>query len=328
MLAAPGASAAASSTRARIVSAAASQVGYSEPGDYCSKYGPCEEWCSLFATWAWEQAGVAVPRLAFVGDLYYWAQRWTYVEGPNATPAPGDAVLFGTGPENVDTSLHVGIVEDAYPTGYLVTIEGDALHGVGRYVVPIHDPQRIGEAGPIYAYASPVDDGGGAGTAATTAFGPLLGALSASRQAARPGTSLAFRDAYVGVDWAVVNGLRRRTLRSLRAFQHMPYRTPQVRIDWTGVTRAGLVEVRVRSRLRPSSAREAWLRFLHRYHDAGHAYDVTFNAGPDVPINRSMPSISGTTTHGPASNPGAASRPATPTTVSVPFSSPATAARR
>jgi len=258
MLAAPTGSAVASTTRERIVSAAVSQLGYSEPGDYCSKYGPCEEWCSLFATWAWEQAGVAVPRLAFVGDLYYWAQRWTYVEGPDAMPAPGDAVLFGTGPENVDTSLHVGIVEDAYRTGYLVTIEGDALHGVGRYVVPIHDPQRIGEAGPIYAYASPVDHRDGVGPASAGAA------------------------AYVGVDWAVVNGLRRRTLRSLRAFQHMPYRTARVRIDWTGVTRAGLIEVQVSSKLDSSFAREAWLGFLHRFHDAGHAYVVAFRASPDI----------------------------------------------
>jgi hypothetical protein len=301
MLVASTGSAVASTTRERIVSAAASQLGYSEPGDYCSKYGPCEEWCSLFATWAWERAGVAIPRLPFVGDLYYWAQRWTYVEGPDATPAPGDAVLFGTGPENVDTSLHVGIVEDAYRTGYLVTIEGDVLHGVGRYVVPIHDSRRIGEPGAIYGYASPVGHGGGAGAAsaaAAAAFGPLPGTLTASRQVAEPGASLRLRNAYVGVDWSVVNAVRRRTLRSLRAFQHMPYRTEHVRIDWTGVTRGGLVEVRVSSTMHIAWAREAWLRFLHRFHDAGHAYAVTFKAPPDIPVNRSAPSISGTTTQG------------------------------
>jgi hypothetical protein len=301
MLVASTGSAVASTTRERIVSAAASQLGYSEPGDFCSKYGPCEEWCSLFATWAWERAGVAIPRLAFVGDIYDWAKRWTYVAGPDATPTPGDAVLFGTGPENVDTSLHVGIVEDAYRTGYLVTIEGDALHGVGRYVVPIHDAQRIGEAGPIYAYASPVghgSDAGAASAAAAAAFGPLPGTLAASRQVAEPGASLRLRNASVGVDWPVVNAARRRTLRSLRAFQHMPYRTPHVRIDWTGVTRGGLIEVRVSSTMHVASARQAWVRFLHRFHDAGHAYVVTVRAPPDIPVSRSAPSISGTTTQG------------------------------
>jgi hypothetical protein len=316
MLVASTGSAVASTTRERIVSAAVSQLGYSEPGDFCSKYGPCEEWCSLFATWAWEQAGVGIPRLAFVGDLYYWAKGRTYVEGPDATPAAGDAVLFGTGPENVDTSLHVGIVEDAYRTGYLVTIEGDALHGVGRYVVPIHDPQRIGEAGPIYAYASPVGHGGGAGAAsaaAAAAFGPLTGTLAASRQVAEPSASLRLRNAHEGVNWAAVDAVRRRTLRSLRAFQHMPYRNAHVRIGWTGVTRGGLVEVRVSSTMHITSAREAWLRFVHRFHDAGHAYAVTFKAPPDIPVNRSAPSISGTTTQGQTllASPGAWSNDAT-----------------
>ena len=294
-------SARASATREQIVSAAASQLGYSEPGDFCSKYGPCEEWCSLFATWAWEQAGVAIPRFAFVGDMYYWAQARTYVEGPDAMPSPGDAVLFGTGPESVETSLHVGIVEDVYPTGYLVTIEGDALHGVGRYVVPIKDPQSIGEAGPIYADASPVASGSGAqvaGAAAAAAFGPLPETLDPSQEPAPRLTPMRYRNARVGVDWAAVNGVRRRTLRSLRAFQHMPFRAGHVYIDWTGVDRRGLVEVRVSSTLHMSSAREAWQRFLQRFDDAGSAYVVSFQAPPDIPVERSAPSISGTTTQG------------------------------
>ncbi|MGA2010873.1 MAG: CHAP domain-containing protein [Solirubrobacteraceae bacterium] len=274
-------SAAAATIRGRILSAAVSQLGYHEPGDYCSKYGPCEEWCSLFATWAWEQAGVAVPRLGFVGDLYDWALARTYVESVSATPTPGDAVLFGTGPENVDTSLHVGIVEDVYPTGYLVTIEGDVIHGVRRVVVPIRDPQSVGEPGPIYAYAAPVARDGG----------PAPAALLAS------GTG---RAASVGVDWAAVNRVQERTIRSLRAFQHMPYRTADVGIDWTGVDRAGRVEVRVASALHLTAAREAWQRFLARYHDAGRAYVVSFQALPDIPVDRVAPSISGTATEGQA----------------------------
>ena len=38
-------------------------------GLYCNPYGPCEEWCALFATWAWEQAGIPIPRYAFTGDI-------------------------------------------------------------------------------------------------------------------------------------------------------------------------------------------------------------------------------------------------------------------
>lgn len=274
--------------RDRILGVAAGQLGYSEPGNYCSKFGPCEEWCSLFATWVWEQAGVAVPRLGFVGDLYDWAQAMTYVEDVNRTPTPGDAVLFGTGPENVDTSLHAGIVEDVYRTGYLVTIEGDVIHGVRRFVVPIDDPQRVGEPGPIYAYASPVGRVAGR-DAAASAFAPPL-----------PAAPLLDHTSSLGVDWPAVNRRQRRTIRSLRAFQHMPYSAGNVRVDWTGVDRRGLVEVRVRSAMHMSRAREAWQAFLRRFHDSGRAYVVTVHAPPDAPVDRHPPSISGTATEGQA----------------------------
>jgi hypothetical protein len=296
-------SAEASTTRERILTVAASQLGYSEPGDYCSKYGPCEEWCSLFVTWAWEQAGILVPRLGFVGDLYDWALARTYVKDLSGTPTPGDAVLFGTGPQNVDTSLHVGIVEDVYRTGYLVTIEGDVIHGVGRFVVPIDDPESIGEPGPIYAYASPVANGSGgpaASAVAVSGFAPPPQAPIASQEPPALLAPMPYRTAYAGVDWTAVNRVRARTIRSLRAFQHMPYRTAHIRIDWTGVDRRELVEVRVQTAMHMSYAREAWKRFLHRFHDAGRAYVVTFQAPPDVPANRVAPSISGATTQGQA----------------------------
>src|SRR5947209_15074018 len=150
-----GAPTAASAVRGRILTLARQEIGYHEPGRYCTIFGPCEEWCSLFVTWVWRHSGVPVPSLAFTGYLYDWAKAATVVRGPKATPKPGDAVLFGIGPATVSTSLHVGIVEAAYP-GYLVTIEGDSLHGVRRFVVPLRNPMRIGEPGRIYAYASPV----------------------------------------------------------------------------------------------------------------------------------------------------------------------------
>jgi hypothetical protein len=43
-----------------IVAAAASQIAPDpDTGYFCNPYGPCEQWCALFATWAWRQAGVA-----------------------------------------------------------------------------------------------------------------------------------------------------------------------------------------------------------------------------------------------------------------------------
>lgn len=260
--------------RGRILGLARQQLGYREPGNYCTVFGPCEEWCSLFVTWVWRQAGVPVPSLAFTGYLYDWAEATTFVRAARAVPQPGDAVLFGTGPWTVSTSLHVGVVEAAYP-GYLVTIEGDSLHGVRRFVVPIRDPQRMGEPGPIYAYASPV----GAGSAKRyTARDQRLAGLAPLRSIGTlrhpPGQKRSLE--------------QRRLLRSiavLRAFQHMPYRIGQARINWTGVDRRGLVEVTVASAMPVSYARSEWQQFLQRFNDAGHAYSVTLQAPPDPPTN-------------------------------------------
>ncbi|MGO8859376.1 MAG: CHAP domain-containing protein [Acidimicrobiales bacterium] len=114
-----------------IVAAVASQIEPdSDTGAWCNPYGPCEEWCALFATWAWRQTGIAIPSYAFVGDIYYWAADRGALVAPTATPDPGDAVLYGTGPQNVDTSVHVGIVTQVWPDGAIDTVDGDS--GPGR----------------------------------------------------------------------------------------------------------------------------------------------------------------------------------------------------
>jgi CHAP domain len=274
-------SADAATIRQRIVSLAEQEIGYHDHGDYCTKFGPCETWCSLFVTWVWRNAGVPVPSLAFTGYLYDWSRASTYVLGARGVPQPGDAVLFGTGPWDVDTSLHTGIVEASYP-GYLVTIEGDSLHGVRRYVVPLSNPEQVGEPGPIYAYASPV-------SAQDTSY-------------LEPRAPITFQ----ALSPRVVNHQDRhphklsetqrllRAIAALRAFQHMPYRMDQALINWTGINRQGLVEVTVSTAVPIADAQGVWQAFLHRFDDAGHAYTVSFQAPPDPPLNTAVPSISGT----------------------------------
>jgi CHAP domain-containing protein len=114
-----------------IVSIAASQI---EPdpdtGSYCNPYGPCEEWCSLFATWVWEQAGIPIPSYGFTGNMYDWALDNGTILSPRATPDPGDVVLYGTGPQNPNTSQHVGIVTQVWPDGAIDSVDGDS--GPGR----------------------------------------------------------------------------------------------------------------------------------------------------------------------------------------------------
>ncbi len=145
-----------------IVSAAESQV-QPDPtsGYFCNPYGPCEEWCALFATWAWQQGGAPIPSYAFTGDVYDWAAANGTVLPPTATPVPGDAVLYGTGPSSTATSVHMGIVAQVWPDGAIVTIEGDAGPGSTGYLavvlngpfLPWDSPWYNGV--PIYAFAQP-----------------------------------------------------------------------------------------------------------------------------------------------------------------------------
>ncbi len=148
----------------QIAAAVASQIEAdpnASQGAYCNPYGPCEEWCSLFATWAWEQAGVPIPRYPFTGDMWTWSAVWGVDLPPTATPDVGDAVLFGTGPQNAATSVHVAIVTQVWPDGALMTVGGDAGPGAdGALSVVIDGPFLPADSAsyngsPIYGYSQP-----------------------------------------------------------------------------------------------------------------------------------------------------------------------------
>ena len=127
-----------------IVRLAESQVGPDPDhgaGAYCNPYGPCEPWCALFATWVWEQEGIAVPRYSFVGSIYNWAVPRGLASPADARPAPGDFVLYGTGPQSAATSPHMGIVAQVWPDGAVDTVEGDAgPEPAGDYGVVMNGP--------------------------------------------------------------------------------------------------------------------------------------------------------------------------------------------
>ncbi len=149
-------------TRQAIVSIADSQVNADpDRGYFCNPYGPCEEWCALFATWVWQRAGVPIPSYPFTGDIYGWAAANTGVLPPNATPVAGDAVLYGTGPWSTASSVHVGLIVETWLDGAVVTIEGDAGPGpTGALAVVINGPYLPAESEdyngfPIYALAQP-----------------------------------------------------------------------------------------------------------------------------------------------------------------------------
>ena len=144
----------------QIVRVAESQLGQGEqpPGSNCTIYGPCEEWCSLFASWVWQHAGVPLPgstaEYGYSGSLYTWAKEsGGRIMPATATPAPGDAVFYGSGPSE---SAHVGIVQRVYPDGRITTIEGNYANHVALVgpFLPVH-ATSAGEAAPIYGYAQP-----------------------------------------------------------------------------------------------------------------------------------------------------------------------------
>lgn len=116
-------------------------VGTGAEGN-CVKYGPgCLPWCSYFATWVWDKAGVGpgagIRKYASSGEFYRWGQRKNLDYGKNikAHVKRGDAVFFGTGPGN---SLHAALVVKVWKKGVSL-IEGNYLKDgkwqvVKRYV--------------------------------------------------------------------------------------------------------------------------------------------------------------------------------------------------
>jgi hypothetical protein len=155
---------AASPTLARAAQIAASQIGPNPDtaqGAYCNPYGPCQEWCSLFATWVWNQVGIPIPRYSFTGDVFNWAAARGLAMGQNAMAEPGDGVLFGTGPQNASTSVHMGIVGESWPDGAVITVEGDSGPEPSTgMAVTMDGPFLLTDAGPqvgspVYAVVRP-----------------------------------------------------------------------------------------------------------------------------------------------------------------------------
>ncbi len=147
----------------RIVQIARTQLGQREspPGSNCTRYGPCEAWCALFTTWVWRRARVDIPSLGFSGAVYEWAKQRGQAHPPSSTPQPGWAALFGTGPAEPSSSLHVAIVESVLPDGEITLINGNFAGSVMR-TGPCRPAAAQGtgaggcaEPGPIYGYAAP-----------------------------------------------------------------------------------------------------------------------------------------------------------------------------
>lgn len=160
-----------SASGSEIVRIAQSQIGEVEqpPGSNCQKYGVCVEWCGLFVAWVWQHAGVPLEGgtapYAYSGSFYSWvAEHGGRDLPPTATPAPGDAVMFGTSVSGHGMD-HVGIVERVFPNGEITTIDGNYSDNVAR-VGPFDPAAAVegGEPAPVFAYAEPPTTRGRKGT--------------------------------------------------------------------------------------------------------------------------------------------------------------------
>lgn len=177
-----------------IVRIARGQLGTGEspPGSNCNPYGPCVQWCGLFVSWVWKRAGVpmegSTATYAYSGSIYTWAEAHEHdpfsvpslggkappssKDGgaralpPTATPSPGDAVFYGTGPGygEGEYSAHVGLVERVFPGGQITTIDGNFGNIVARSG-PYLPSQAVsyGMPGPVYGYAHPPSSEGEVG---------------------------------------------------------------------------------------------------------------------------------------------------------------------
>jgi hypothetical protein len=132
----------ASGSGARIVAAAAGEVGQAEqpPGSNDSPRialyrsatagspGP-GPWCAYFASWACKQAGVPLmdhgQGSGSVDAIYAWANQSGRGHSVSSgyVPKPGDLIVF---------NQHIGIVENVLPGGQIQTIEGNSSDRVSR----------------------------------------------------------------------------------------------------------------------------------------------------------------------------------------------------
>ncbi|WP_082310042.1 CHAP domain-containing protein [Nonomuraea sp. SBT364] len=127
-------------SRGVIAATAASQVGTTGTSAQCQKYGPlCDDWCAMFATWVWEQAGVSgSPRGIYVATaIGQWGVERSLFKrrpaGSRGTPLPGDIAVYGE--PGSGTGGHVSIVHTVNGDGTITTIDGNDNNRVTRKII-------------------------------------------------------------------------------------------------------------------------------------------------------------------------------------------------
>jgi len=111
-----------------------------------------EEWCSDFAKWVWEEAGVESD-LGDLGPLsgtfYTWAEDQGENLSFNNTPQVGDAVLFYTPGYSINQTgavVHVGIVTSVNSNGSVDLVNGDFINNSNTNIQVVYDTDWTNES--------------------------------------------------------------------------------------------------------------------------------------------------------------------------------------
>lgn len=141
--------------RKKIAKLANDEVGARESA--CDRYHPsCNEgalaWCAMFATWTWQNAGVAgVPRNTFVARAL---GKWGKDRGLfHSTPQVGDWAIYG--PPDGKRGGHVDVVVAVHSATEIVVVGGNVSDRVTKRTI---NPQtaRMGEDNVLISgYVSP-----------------------------------------------------------------------------------------------------------------------------------------------------------------------------
>ena len=89
--------------------------------DYWHAFNPPEYWCSDFATYVWQHAGIAVPTRPAVLDFLSWVRQNGKYSSDLSNLHVGDVIFYNNG----GTKQHVGVVIQVNANGTVVTADGD-----------------------------------------------------------------------------------------------------------------------------------------------------------------------------------------------------------
>ncbi|MCP9915813.1 peptidoglycan-binding protein [Cyanobium sp. ATX 6F1] len=151
-------------TAADVLRLAAGEIGFGETASnnitkYGAWYGLQSEWCGLFCSYVFHQAGLPLQVTTAKGFSYcpfavaWFKERGWWIE-PRAGAQPGDLVFFDWYPGTADSDAwHVGLVESIQPSGQVICINGN----IGPFPARVRRDRH--PMANVYGYGRPRFDG-------------------------------------------------------------------------------------------------------------------------------------------------------------------------